>query len=139
MRTVLLSNVNMDPLKAFFPDDWEIATFGSTPGQDGHSDTDGDGTNERAEYLLRTDPLDAREGLVLECEPDGSGGHRLGRTHNADPGPVGLVRRHHLAGSLGKAVLELCDQKRWARRVEGSCIVRFSVAGERGFREAFLV
>lgn len=45
------------------------------------------------------------------------------------------VRRHHLAGSLGKALLEHCYKKRWAKPVEGSRIVKFSHAGEAGFRQ----
>ena len=47
------------------------------------------------------------------------------------------VRRPHLAGSLGAAVLEHCLAKRWARRVEGSRAVRFSARGEAAFARAF--
>jgi DNA-binding transcriptional ArsR family regulator len=44
------------------------------------------------------------------------------------------VRRHHLAGMLGKAVLDHCYAKRWARREEGTRVVRFSPQGEHSFR-----
>jgi DNA-binding transcriptional ArsR family regulator len=47
------------------------------------------------------------------------------------------VRRHHLAGALGEAVLSRCFNLGWARRVDGSRIVKFSTAGERAFRERF--
>ena len=42
-------------------------------------------------------------------------------------------RRHHLAGGLGSAVLELCLKKRWARRTADSRAVVFGPAGERAF------
>ena len=42
-------------------------------------------------------------------------------------------RRHHLAGALGAAVLELCLARRWARRVAGSRAVTFGAAGARAF------
>ena len=48
------------------------------------------------------------------------------------------VRRHHLAGSLGKALLDFCYQQRWARQVQDSRVVRFSANGEMAFRKAFL-
>ena len=47
------------------------------------------------------------------------------------------VRRHHLAGSLGAAVLAWCYERKWAKRADGTRIVRFSRTGERSFREAF--
>jgi hypothetical protein len=47
------------------------------------------------------------------------------------------VRRYHLAGSLGAAVLERCVDLRWARREKSSRVVRFSAAGERALRERF--
>lgn len=49
------------------------------------------------------------------------------------------VRRHHLAGSLGAAILSHCYQRRWAKRVEGSRVVQFSVKGEQAFREMFRI
>jgi DNA-binding transcriptional ArsR family regulator len=47
------------------------------------------------------------------------------------------VRRHHLAGSLGSALLERCLELRWARRQRGSRILHFSAVGERALRSAF--
>ena len=48
------------------------------------------------------------------------------------------VRRHHLAGQLGKALLEYCYQQRWARPVKDSRVVRFSATGEEHFKKAFV-
>ena len=47
------------------------------------------------------------------------------------------VRRHHLAGALGAALLERCVGNGWARRAVRSRVVHFSVAGERALRERF--
>ena len=47
------------------------------------------------------------------------------------------MRRYHLAGALGRALLEHLYRQRWARRVPDSRIVRFSARGEARFREAF--
>jgi DNA-binding transcriptional ArsR family regulator len=44
------------------------------------------------------------------------------------------VRRHHLAGVLGKAVLEYCYKKKWAKRAQGTRVVKFSPQGEQAFR-----
>src|SRR6188508_556049 len=44
-------------------------------------------------------------------------------------------RRHHLAGSVGAAMLDRIYALGWARREKGSRVVRFSPAGERAFRE----
>ncbi|NOX67900.1 MAG: winged helix-turn-helix transcriptional regulator [Gammaproteobacteria bacterium] len=46
------------------------------------------------------------------------------------------VRRHHLAGRLGKALLDFCYQEHWAKPVNGSRIIRFSPIGEQEFRRA---
>jgi DNA-binding transcriptional ArsR family regulator len=48
------------------------------------------------------------------------------------------VRRHHLAGALGAAVLDHCFERRWARRARGSRTVIFSAIGERAFRHDLL-
>lgn len=48
------------------------------------------------------------------------------------------VRRHHLAGRLGKALLEFCIQQRWARSDKNSRIVHFSSTGELRFRRLFI-
>lgn len=47
------------------------------------------------------------------------------------------VRRSHLAGSLGAAVLDRVYALGWARRVEGQRVVAFTEAGERKFAEVF--
>jgi DNA-binding transcriptional ArsR family regulator len=47
------------------------------------------------------------------------------------------VRRNHLAGALGAALLERCYGLGWARRVPGTRVVHFTAAGERAFRERF--
>jgi DNA-binding transcriptional ArsR family regulator len=47
------------------------------------------------------------------------------------------VRRHHLAGALGAALLQRCYALGWARRVKDSRVVTFSTAGEKALREAF--
>jgi DNA-binding transcriptional ArsR family regulator len=49
------------------------------------------------------------------------------------------MRRSHLAGSVGAAVLRLCLDLGWARREKGSRVVSFTAAGERSFREWFAV
>jgi DNA-binding transcriptional ArsR family regulator len=49
------------------------------------------------------------------------------------------VRRHHLAGVLGAALLARCLDLGWARRVKGSRVVSFSPAGEAALRELFVV
>ena len=47
------------------------------------------------------------------------------------------VRRHHLAGALGAALLARCLELGWARRVKGSRVVNFSPTGEAALRERF--
>lgn len=47
------------------------------------------------------------------------------------------VRRNHLAGTLGAALLDRCYELGWAKRIEGTRVVSFSPAGERAFRERF--
>ena len=47
------------------------------------------------------------------------------------------MRRHHLAGALGAAMLKRCLGSGWARRVKGSRVVSFSAGGERALRERF--
>jgi DNA-binding transcriptional ArsR family regulator len=43
-------------------------------------------------------------------------------------------RRHHLAGSLGRALLDRFEELGWARRAAGSRIVTFSASGEQELR-----
>jgi len=47
------------------------------------------------------------------------------------------VRRPHLAGAVGAAVLSRCLSLGWARRVRDSRVVNFSTAGEKSLREQF--
>jgi DNA-binding transcriptional ArsR family regulator len=47
------------------------------------------------------------------------------------------VRRHHLAGALGAALLRRTFDLGWARRGKGTRIVNFTPPGERAFRERF--
>jgi DNA-binding transcriptional ArsR family regulator len=47
------------------------------------------------------------------------------------------VRRNHLAGALGAAMLDRCYELGWARRVKGSRVVSFSGPGEKALRERF--
>jgi hypothetical protein len=44
-------------------------------------------------------------------------------------------RRHHLAGSLGAALLSRVCDLGWAKRDKASRVVRFTASGERRFRE----
>jgi DNA-binding transcriptional ArsR family regulator len=48
------------------------------------------------------------------------------------------IRRHHLAGALGAAILSRCFALGWARRVRGSRVVSFSAPGERSLRARFM-
>lgn len=47
------------------------------------------------------------------------------------------VRRHHLAGSVGAAMLERCLALGWAKRARDSRVVSFSAAGEKALRQRF--
>ncbi|HEY1461624.1 MAG TPA: winged helix-turn-helix domain-containing protein [Casimicrobiaceae bacterium] len=47
------------------------------------------------------------------------------------------VRRNHLAGAVGAAVLTRCIDAGWARRDKNSRVVNFSPAGENAFRRLF--
>jgi DNA-binding transcriptional ArsR family regulator len=47
------------------------------------------------------------------------------------------VRRSHLAGSLGKALLGRIFEQGWARRLDGCRVVAFSAPGEAAFLRAF--
>jgi len=49
------------------------------------------------------------------------------------------MRRHHLAGALGAALLHRTFELHWARREKDSRVVNFSATGERAFRERFSV
>ncbi len=47
------------------------------------------------------------------------------------------MRRYHLAGTLGKSVLERCLDLGWARRTQGTRVVTFPSLGEKALREQF--
>ncbi len=47
------------------------------------------------------------------------------------------MRRYHLAGSLGAAVLRRCLDLHWARRERASRVVSFSASGEKALRDQF--
>ena len=47
------------------------------------------------------------------------------------------VRRHHLAGGLGAALLRRCCELGWAQRQAGSRVVHFTPSGERALRARF--
>jgi DNA-binding transcriptional ArsR family regulator len=47
------------------------------------------------------------------------------------------VRRHHLAGALGAALLDRCFELGWASRARGSRVVNLSPRGEAALREKF--
>lgn len=48
------------------------------------------------------------------------------------------VRRTHLAGALGAAILDILISRQWARREKDSRVVRFSPTGRRQFEKLFL-
>jgi hypothetical protein len=48
------------------------------------------------------------------------------------------VRRPHLAGALGAAMLERFFALRWATRQKGTRVVSFSAVGERALRARFV-
>ena len=48
------------------------------------------------------------------------------------------VRRTHLAGTLGAAILDKIVAERWARREKDSRVVRFTPTGRMAFQKAFL-
>jgi DNA-binding transcriptional ArsR family regulator len=47
------------------------------------------------------------------------------------------VRRNHLAGALGAALLQHCLESGWAKRTRGSRVVSFSEGGEAAFSRRF--
>jgi len=46
-------------------------------------------------------------------------------------------RRHHLAGTAGAALLQYCFTQKWAKRVDGTRVVRFTSRGEEAFNALF--
>jgi len=49
------------------------------------------------------------------------------------------VRRNHLAGAVGAAILDRCIELGWAKRAKNSRVVNFSAVGENAFRKLFPV
>ncbi|MEO8200130.1 MAG: helix-turn-helix transcriptional regulator [Gemmatimonadota bacterium] len=49
------------------------------------------------------------------------------------------VRRHHLAGAVGAAILTRCLSLGWGRRARGSRALVFSALGEKAFRDRFVL
>jgi DNA-binding transcriptional ArsR family regulator len=47
------------------------------------------------------------------------------------------VRRHHLAGALGAAILDLCFDRRWAKRIRHSRVVTFTAPGALAMKTNF--
>lgn len=47
------------------------------------------------------------------------------------------VRRHHLAGALGAAILEIIFERGWAVQKRGSRVLEFTRVGEAGLRRVF--
>jgi len=47
------------------------------------------------------------------------------------------MRRYHLAGALGKSVLERCLDLGWAWRTQGTRVMTFTSLGEKALREQF--
>ena len=69
-------------------------------------------------------------GIGLAIEPGASRRRALCR-----PCLDWSVRRDHLAGILGTALLQKCYERGWAKRVAGTRVVQFTASGERAFRD----
>jgi DNA-binding transcriptional ArsR family regulator len=68
----------------------------------------------------------------LGIDPDA---HRTGRRPECRVCLDWSERRHHLAGTMGAALLQRLYALGWARREKGSRVVRFTPSGERAFRD----
>ena len=55
----------------FLPNTWEHAHFGSSAGPDAGDDSDGDGFDNRGEYVAGTDPTGSTSRLWVNVAPDG--------------------------------------------------------------------
>ena len=98
-----------------------------------------DGLEQRRLLRMREDRLEVTAGgrsffrdIGIEVESLGGARRALCRTCLD-----WSMRRHHLAGALGEALLDRCYALGWARRVKGSRVVSFSAWGEAAFRERF--
>jgi len=95
-----------------------------------------------------------REKLVRLCKTDDTDSISLTRAGNAFFRSIGIdtalfgksrrpvcrpcldwsMRRCHLAGALGQAVLDYCYAQKWARRIDGTRVVKFTPRGDQAFR-----
>jgi DNA-binding transcriptional ArsR family regulator len=89
----------------------------------------------QGEHGLELAPAGERFCAGLGIDP---GAHRNPRRSSCRLCLDWSVRRHHLAGSVGAALLERFYALRWARREPGTRVVRFSAAGERALREKLM-
>lgn len=96
------------------------------------------------EGLIAQGRIDDRDGSLV-LTPDGSA---FMRDFGVEPTASGRrplckacldwsVRRSHLAGSLGAALLDQIYARGWARRLEGTRVVAFSAPGQTAFARAF--
>ena len=81
---------------------------------------------------LTLTPAGERFVASLGIDPEA---HRGARRPACRPCLDWSERRHHLAGSVGAALLARFYALGWARREKGSRVVRFTAAGERAFRK----
>ena len=104
--------------------------------------------------VLVYDSLEQRRHLVAtedgaELTPQG---HRFCRTLGIDVEALARqrralcracldwsVRRNHLAGAVGAAILDRCIELGWAKRAKNSRVVNFSAVGENALRKLFPV
>lgn len=49
------------------------------------------------------------------------------------------ARRFHIAGVLGAGILDYCYRQKLAKRIDGTRVIKFSVRGEKTFREALQI
>ena len=99
-------------------------------------------------FLARQIIAKGKSGSILRLTPSGEG---LLETLDIDPTKISKARRpacracldwsarrHHLAGSLGAALLTHILSKKWAKRIEGTRIVSFTKQGEVAFRDRLM-
>ncbi len=49
------------------------------------------------------------------------------------------MRRHHIAGALGAAILDEVFERGWATQKRGSRVLEFTRVGEAGLKRVFLM
>lgn len=98
-----------------------------------------DGLEQRGCLRMRNESLELTEQGRAFCERFGVDFVSLAKTRR----PLcrtcldWSMRRNHLAGTLGEALLLSFFTMGWARRVRGTRVVSFTVEGERRLRERF--